>query len=423
MYSLTDCYELAFKNNVAIQKAQNITKADAIDLNTARGKLLPVVSFTGGHYFSFGKNIDPVTNTYVNENFSGGYMGLGLDITIFSGFNKLYSIKQTKYSVQASEYARKKIELEQLSNITLLFSQLLFAKEQSVILRNNIFTTSKEIEITKEKIKLGRLTKNEYYVLNARLHSEEADLVSAQNDSLTASQGLKQLLSISYKEAINIIPIDTTVLSAIFSTSISSSDFIENILQKHPALSEAKMNEQIATMQEKVAKSSLYPSLSIGGNLVSNYNANETDANGEKLPLNRQLNNNLGQNIFISLQVPVFSQREFANRIKKEKINVSNSQYAAKEVENVVLSNSLQLINDFNSAKQKYIATSAALEQNNLSYGIYEEKYRLGQVSSMELITAKEILNSSNSKYLQAKFELFFRYQLIELLKTDFKNR
>jgi hypothetical protein len=42
----------------------------------------------------------------------------------------------------------------------------------------------------------------------------------------------------------------------------------------------------------------------------------------------------------------------------------------------------------------------------------------LGQVSSVELLTAADILNTSTSKYLQARLEMFFRYQLLELLKS-----
>lgn len=85
-----------------------------------------------------------------------------------------------------------------------------------------------------------------------------------------------------------------------------------------------------------------------------------------------------------------------------------------------MVNHSLQLINDFNFARQKYRATFSAWHQNNLLYSPYEEKYKLGQANALELITAKDILNSSNSKYLQAKFELFFQYQLLKILETDF---
>lgn len=111
---------------------------------------------------------------------------------------------------------------------------------------------------------------------------------------------------------------------------------------------------------------------------------------------------------------------ELKNRIKKEKINISNTEHATKEIENSLITNCLRLLNDFTLAKQKYMATSKAWQQNIMLYNIYEEKHRLGRVSSLELITAKDILNTSNSKYLQAKFELFFQYQLLQILKANF---
>ena len=76
----------------------------------------------------------------------------------------------------------------------------------------------------------------------------------------------------------------------------------------------------------------------------------------------------------------------------------------------------MQLINDFNAAKQKYIATLSAWQQNELSYDIITEKYKLGMLSSLELITSKDLLYSSLSKHLQARIDLFFKYKLIQLL-------
>ena len=83
------------------------------------------------------------------------------------------------------------------------------------------------------------------------------------------------------------------------------------------------------------------------------------------------------------------------------------------------VTNAVQLINDFNTAKQKYTATAAAFDQNKLSYELYYEKYKLGQISSVELLTAQDILNMATSKYLQAWLQLFFQYKMLELLQKN----
>jgi outer membrane protein len=417
-YTLNQCYRLALDNNTTLKRAQNTINGNLIDRETAKFGMYPSLSYNIGHYFSFGKNIDPVTNTYVFETFSGGYTAFNLQMNLFSGFNRVNTIKQTSYLVQSSEYSKKRLELELLANITLVYARLLSDKEQLKASRSNIQSTVSEIEIINEKIKVGRLTKYEYYTFNARLNSQQADLVTLQNDSSAAVQDLKQLMNMRYNQQIDVAVIDATVLENLFTTTISAPDYIDAILQNHPAIKQAQMDEHIAELGVKLAKSNGLPSISVGGNLASNYNINQVNANGEKIGLSNQLNNNLGQNINISLHVPIFSQMETANRVKKERININNAQLAKSEAINTIATSTLQLINDFNAGKQKYKASLAAWEENNLSYSMYQEKYRLGQVSSVELLTAADILNTSTSKYLQAKLEMFFRYQLLELLKS-----
>ncbi|QMU30457.1 TolC family protein [Adhaeribacter radiodurans] len=418
-FTLDDCYQIALENNIAVKQAQNDINSNALDRKTAQYSLLPSLAYSVNHYFSFGKNIDPVTNDFVFERFSGGSTGLDLNLELFSGLKKLNTIKQSAFNLKSAGYAKKRTELEVLSNITLSYARLLLDKEQATIARNNILTTTKTLAIIQEKIKTGRLTKYEHYTFNARLNSEKADLITVLNDSLLALQELKQFLNISYKDYFTIAAIDTSLLADIYNTSIVANEFVESVIQTHPAIKQAQMNEQVARLGVKVAKSSLLPSLSAGGNLVSNYNSNEKVTDGAKIPINQQLNDNLGQNIGISLDIPIFSKKEFINSVKKEKINVSNAQLATKEAENAVINNTLQFINEFNSAKQKYKATLAAWQQNSLSYNLYAEKYKLGQISSVELLTARDILNASAANYLQSKLQLFFRYQLLLLLKAN----
>ena len=421
IYSLEQCFELAIKQNINLKRAQNNIAVNSIDNKTAKYNLLPAVSYNLGHYFSFGKNIDPVTNTFVNDNFSGGYTALGLQLKLFSGFSRLNTIKQTAYATESSIADKKKMELELLANVTLTYARLLLNKEKLQTERRNMQTTAKQLEVINEKIKVGRLTRYEAYAFNARLNTETANLISIQNDSSSAAQDLKNLLNINYKQQVDIAGIDTFMLSKVYAGTIYSPDLIDTILLNHPAIIKAHSDEQVAQMGLKIAQGNLYPSVSIGGNIATNYNVDQTNSSGQKIPLTTQLNDNIGKNVNVSLHIPIFSQMQNANLIKKEKVNISNAKLNTKEVENLIVTNTLQLINDFNAARQKYSATLMAKEQSSLSYTMYEEKYKLGQINSIELLAARDLYNSSISNYLMAKLELFFRYQLLLLLTNKQK--
>lgn len=415
--TLEDCYRLGMERNIQLKQAQNNINARIIDKKTAQNLLLPSVSYSLGHYFSFGKNIDPVSNSFVTETFSGGYTAMGLQVQLFSGFSRINTIKQSSYLIKSLTYEKKRAELELLSNITIIYSRILSAREQLAAVKNNIEGTVEQSKIINEKIKAGRLTKYEGYLFDSRYNSELSTITALQNDSLAATQDLKQLLNIPYQQEFEIASIDTTVLQLINKEEVSIAEFIDSVVQNHPAIKEAQMQAEAARLKEKITKGNFYPSIYIGTNLVSNYNANQTDRNGSKISLQNQLNNNLGRNINIGLRIPIFSQFENANRIKKERINISNAELATEEARNLIVTNTLQVINDFKAAKEQYNTTTTALQLNKLSYNLYEEKYKLGQISSMELLNARDIVNNYTSRYIQAKLQLYFQFKIIELLK------
>ncbi len=417
-YSLEQCFKLALEQNIGLKKADNFIALNHLDRKTAQFNFLPSVSYNLGHYFSFGKNIDPVTNNFVTDNFSGGFTAVGLQMELFSGFGRLNAIKQASYLTEASRSARKKAELELLANVTVIYSKLLLNKELSQLARNNIGSTARQLEVINEKIKVGRLTKYEAYAFTARLNTEQAYLITIQNDSAAAAQDIKNLLNLSYKQNFTVAPVDTFYIAKIYSDNIYTESYIDTILLNHPAIAQARLEERAAMSALKIAKSNLYPKLSVGGNVASNYNVDQTNTFGQKIPLSTQLNNNLGENINLSLRIPIFSKMQIANQIKKEKININTASLNTRETQNIIATNTLQLINDFKASRLKYQATLTASNQNLLSYSMYEEKYKLGQISSIEVLAARDLLNIANSQFIQARLEMFFRYQLLQLLQN-----
>ena len=71
-YSLEDCFSLAKKNNYTIKQSMSTTALAKLDKQAAIYNLTPAISVNADHIFSSGKSIDPVTNTYLDDNFSGG---------------------------------------------------------------------------------------------------------------------------------------------------------------------------------------------------------------------------------------------------------------------------------------------------------------------------------------------------------------
>ena len=417
-YSLEDCFAAAEKNNISLQKARNELEKNYIDKKTAVYNLLPAVYANAEHIFSSGRTINPVTNDYVTDNFSGGDVDLSFRLTIFSGFTTLNTIKASRFKIKAGESAWKKSELEIFAAISMAYAKVMYSREQALIIKNNNLHTKNELDIIEEKINVGKLSKSDYYTLNTYYKSGQAALIAAENDSLNAINELKYLVGLDYKSFFMIKEIDDAEMKTILRKEYNVADVLNEVLNTHPVLQQAIFEERAADMNVKIAKGNLLPSVFFGGNIFSNYNLSN-DLGGNHLALNEQLNNNFGKTAGIVLQTPIFNNYQNRAIAEKEKINFANAGLVNKEAENEVIKNTQQLLADFIAAKQEYLLQTESLQQAGLSYEGYEEKYKLGYISSLDLTVAKDRLYAQQANCTQAKYKLYFKYKLIQLLVAD----
>ncbi len=173
VYSLEDCFAVAKENNVNLKKSRNDIDISYIDKKAATFNLLPAMYANAEHIFSTGKNIDPVTNNFVKDDFSGGEFDVTLQLNIFSGFTALNAIKSSLYKIKAGEYAYQKNELQTFSEITTAYARLMYAREQVATIKNDNLHTQNELEVVQENLNVGKLSKSDYYTINTRYKKAE----------------------------------------------------------------------------------------------------------------------------------------------------------------------------------------------------------------------------------------------------------
>lgn len=415
-FSLEDCYRIALERNLAIQQIQHEVRLQEIAKSNARFQLLPSLSYEMNHYFSFGKNIDPVTNSFAFERFSGGEMGLSLRATLFAGFRNILSIKQQHFGLEEAVYTRKAAELDLKFLLTQLYAEHVLLEEKLKVIQGNITSLENELAIIYEKINIGRLSQFEAYTFEARVGTEKAEYLRVKNQSEIVLQQIRESLDLSFDEPFSLTPVDTSDLEEIYYNPVYEDQILQLVRQSHPLLRQSDAQIKVSEMVLKIANRSFFPALRIGGSVFSNYNVNLGNSRNGEMYLPQQVQNNLGQYLSLNLSIPIFSQMSTMNRVKQEKINLHISRLRRAEQDNVLVYSTLRLISDLKISKERYVITREAWEKNKLSYSLQEEKYRLGKISSVELLTARDILNDSNAAYLQSMLALYFSHLLLTLI-------
>ena len=97
--TLDQCIELAYTNNLTLKKAELSVTISRAELLFNKGRLMPAVYGVIDNKNSWGREIDPVSNDYVDTDFKY-YSGIiESTFNLFSGFSVWNSIKSSRQEV------------------------------------------------------------------------------------------------------------------------------------------------------------------------------------------------------------------------------------------------------------------------------------------------------------------------------------
>src|SRR4051812_33150765 len=74
--SLKQCVDIALQNNAEVYNSEVQMQTSKINVDLAKGNMLPFISGNINHAFSQGRAIDPFTNGYVDQNVRSANYGL-----------------------------------------------------------------------------------------------------------------------------------------------------------------------------------------------------------------------------------------------------------------------------------------------------------------------------------------------------------
>ncbi|HPI12883.1 MAG TPA: TolC family protein, partial [Catalimonadaceae bacterium] len=107
-YSLKQCVDLALQNNLQVQQTALQVENNAVALHQSRTNLLPNLNGNLGFGFNQGRNLDPITNVYINQELLSSGLSLNSNLVVFNGMRLQNLILQNKYNHEAS-----KLDLQQ----------------------------------------------------------------------------------------------------------------------------------------------------------------------------------------------------------------------------------------------------------------------------------------------------------------------
>jgi outer membrane protein TolC len=408
--------KLALENNYGIKLAYTdieVAKNNASILNSG---YLPTLTGNAGAIYNsddteaqFSDGRVAVLNAAESSRYNAS---INLNYTLFDGLGRAYNYKQLSETQQLTEFqARETIENTILQLFTVYYN-VAEVSENTNAIKQTLEISQDRIIRAEYQFDYGQSTKLE--VLNAQ--------VDINNDSISFMNFKQQLKN--YKRDLNLVlgntlendfNIDTTID---FNTLYNKDELFEKAKTNNINLLQIDKSITINTLGVKSEKSAFLPTVGLTGT----YGWNKNNNNAASFVA---VSTNTGLSGGLNLSWNLFDGGSSITRVKNAKINLEAQNIQKEEL-------MVTIERDFNNAWDNYQNKLRIyrLQENNIitaknNFERTQEKFKLGQVNSIEFRQAQlnllnTELNRNQAKYLAKLAELEMLQISGELLNVEF---
>ena len=136
-----------------------------------------------------------------------------------------------------------------------------------------------------------------------------------------------------------------------------------------------------------------------------------------KQALGTQLNNNFGQNIGISISIPIFNGLNARTNWERSKLNVQQVELQNDQELQTLKTNIYNAYQDAFSSFQKYNASLRNVQASEKAMDYSQKRYDIGLLGTLDYITTQNNLFRAKIEAISNHFDYVFKLKVLEFYK------
>lgn len=410
--TLAQCIDYAVSHNVNVKRYANNVEQQKVQLSTARNSRLPDLTAGASQSFNFGRGLNS-ENAYVNRNTQSTGFNLQTSVPLLTGGRIPNEIAMSRLNLQAAtadlEHARQSIALQ----VAAAYLQAVYAAEVVKVQEAQVaFSKIQEDRISK-LFNAGKSPESDVVEAHSQVAQDEMGRTQAKCDYKLAMLDLSQLLELSSPDSIEIVAPQGE-------TSPTLPPLPDRIFARaegvKPEIQAEKLRLQAAEKNIRIAKAALYPTLSLGAGLSSEY---YKTSGYQASSFSKQLSDNFNKSIGLSLNIPIFNRLATRNSIRQAKLQQSEQALQLDETKKTLYKEIQQAYYNAVNAQAKYESALAARKAAESNFNMMTGKFENGRANATELEEAKTKRANAITSTLQAKYEYILRMKIIEFYEVN----
>ena len=413
-WSLEECISYALEHSISIKQRDLNRQQQEIEVSTAKNSRLPDLNASAGENFSFGRGLT-AENTYTNTNTNSTSFSLGTSVPLFTGFRIPRTLELNRLNLEAATADLEKARNDIRMQVAQAYVQILYSMELCDVARRQIEIDSLQVFRLKEMLNNGKASGTQVAQQEATMAQSKLTATQADNEYRLNILALTQLLELPSPEGFSIVRIspDALPLKEIAAGMTPDAIYQEAVGIKPEILAET-LRLQGTEKNIDIAKSALYPSLSLSGGVGSNY---YKTSGFPAESFGKQLSNNFSQYIGLNLTVPIFNRFATRNSVRTAQLNRENQQMQLENTKKALYKEIQQAYYNAVNSKAKYASSEEALRSNREAFTLMSAKYEYGKANITEFNEAKNNLMKAESDLVRAKYEYLYNHALLSFYR------
>lgn len=400
-WDLQTCIDYARRENIQLRKSRIALEESQENMKEARAQFLPSLSLSSNqNYINRPRPEAGDKNTY-----SGSY-GLNTSVALYQGGKLKMNLQQMNKQNEVQELSVEEVENNIELAITQAFVQVLYANETVTINAHTVEVSKAQRDRGKELMDAGALSKADFAQLESQYTTDKYQLVVAQTALDNARLDLKQLLELDINDHMDLVMPDL-VGQEVLSLLPSKESIYQTSLQIMPEVKYNQLNIEIAGIEKQKARAGYLPTLDLSAGLGSSHTS------GTGWDWGIQMKHNWSENIGLTLNIPVFSNRSVKTAVNLAKLNIENAELDFESVRKDLLKAIETYYQDAVSAQDRFRAATENLKAVELSFQLTQEQFFLGMKNTLEMLTEKNNYLSAQQELIQAKYMALLNMQLL----------
>ena len=414
-WTMDDCISYAVSHALSVQKATaEVTNAQT-DVGIALSDFLPSVSASTSGQYSWGRNVDPETNTYNTITTFGNSYSLYASLQVFDGGQTVNRFRQARLLRRQSQTQLQQAQDDKAIEVMQKFVDVVYAQQCLALAEEKLSDSRQLLQKTRRMEELGIKSQPDVAQIESQVAEDDYSLTHQQNQLQAAMLVLKSAMNYPVADSIAIsFSRDARNTSQARKASLSgpasdASLFLPRAIAAEQSVRKAKLDYQIS-------KGRLLPSLSFSAGVSTSYFRN-ISGGGTASPFHTQFWDNMGEYVYASLSLPIFDLSRYKN-VRKAKNNILLSQLERDETMRKLNDEVQQAVMDCEGYRMEVEKMARKVQSDSLAWHLSSRKYEEGMLSTFDLHTASQTLLDARIRLLQTQMLYLIKQKLVSYYQT-----